>query len=113
MYDIEFSAPQQAICRAKCRRCHPPAMSLPFVTDRLEFVRWIIKLRIFIHNIWRWDWLLNHPESYGLQVAIHITVLFGIVGFFVNSWRKVVWSITFLGAVVIGVMQMLGGPENQ
>ncbi len=72
-----------------------------------------IILFLFIHNIWRWDWLLNHPESYGLQVAIHITVLFGIVGFFVNSWRKVVWSITFLGAVVIGVMQMLGGPENQ
>lgn len=70
-------------------------------------------LYLFIHNIWRWDWLLNHPESYGLQVLIHITVLFGIVGFFVDSWRKVVWSITLIGVALAGVISLLGGPENQ
>ena len=64
---------------------------------------------LVVHYVWRWDWLLNHPNSYGLQGCVCLFMSFGIVGLWVKPWRKALWVTGFSGVVFI-VLQILGGP---
>lgn len=66
---------------------------------------------LLLHNMWRWDWLLSHPNSYGLQGCISLMLSFGIVGMWVKPWRKVLW-ITGISGVLFVALQILGGPSK-
>jgi cation transport ATPase len=61
-----------------------------------------------IHTVWQWNWLLNHPNSYGLQGCICLMVSSSILGLWVKPWRKALWGV-LLGALLVA-MQILGGP---
>jgi hypothetical protein len=67
---------------------------------------------LIIHYVWQWDWLLNHPNSYGLQASICLLILFGIPGAWVKSWRKFCWGVAILGALFV-IFPMLGGPVKK
>jgi len=64
---------------------------------------------LVLHNVWRWDWLLKHPKSYGLQGCICLMASFGIVGLWVRPWRKALW-VTGGSGVLFVLLQILGGP---
>ena len=66
---------------------------------------------LVVNNVWKWDWLLHHPNSYGLQGCLCLMVSFGIVGLFVRRWRKALW-VTGGSGVLFVVLQMLGGPDK-
>jgi hypothetical protein len=57
-------------------------------------------------------WLINHPNSYSLQVSIDI--LFGLLAFivFVPKWRKYV-AIALLLPVLGILIPLIGGPGNR
>lgn len=66
---------------------------------------------VVIHSIWRWDWLLRHPNSYGLQGSLCLMASFGIVGLWVRPWRRALWGVGLFG-VLFGALQILGGPAK-
>jgi len=66
---------------------------------------------LVVHNVWRWDWLLSHPNSYGLQGCICLMASFGIVGLWVRPWRKALWVTGFFGVLFVA-LQILGGPTK-
>lgn len=66
---------------------------------------------VVIHSVWRWDWLLSHPSSYGLQGCLCFMAIFGIVGLCVKPWRKSLWGVGVSGILFV-VLQILGGPAK-
>ena len=71
-----------------------------------------IVFELSIHSsVLRWDWLLNHTNSYGLQVGFSFLILFGILGLMVPSWRKVCWIMGGI-AILATIIQLLGGPTK-
>lgn len=70
-----------------------------------------LAFEIVVHGVWRWDWLLRHPNSYGLQGCICLMASFGIVGLWVKPWRKALWLIGVFGVLFVG-LQILGGPDK-
>lgn len=66
---------------------------------------------ITIRSVVRWDWLLSHPNSFGLQGCIILMIFFGILGTWVKAWRKVLWIVGFLGTLFVA-LQILGGPAK-
>lgn len=64
-----------------------------------------------IHNIYPWNWLLNHPNSYGLQGCIFLMLSFGIIGLWVKPWRKALW-VTGISGLIFVVLQLIGGPNK-
>jgi len=69
-----------------------------------------LTFELVVHTVWRWNWLLNHPNSYGLQGCICLMVSSSILGFWVKSWRKALWGV-LLGALLVA-LQILGGPTK-
>jgi hypothetical protein len=70
----------------------------------------ILAVEIAIHSVWKWGWLLRHPNSYGLQGCFSAFVACGIVGLWVVPWRKALWVTGGVGAVFV-ILQLLGGPS--
>jgi hypothetical protein len=68
-----------------------------------------VVFELVIHYVLRWDWLLRHHNSYGLQGCICLTVSFAIVGLWVHPWRRYLW-ITGSLSLILALFQMLGGP---
>ena len=64
-----------------------------------------------VHYVWRWDWLLSHPNSYGLQGCLCLMVSFATVGLWVRPWRKALWVTGVLGVLLVA-LQILGGPAK-
>ncbi|MEW6263878.1 MAG: cell envelope integrity protein TolA [Thermodesulfobacteriota bacterium] len=69
----------------------------------------ILTFELVVHNVWKWDWLLRHPNSYGLQGCLCLMAAFGIVGLWVKPWRKALW-VTGVFGVLFVTLQILGGP---
>jgi hypothetical protein len=70
----------------------------------------ITAFELIVHKA-PWDWLLKHPNSYGLQVGFDIVLALVICGFFLQKYRKWCWGagvLTFVGVIV----QILGGPKT-
>lgn len=70
-----------------------------------------VTFMLVAHYVWPWDWLLTHPNSYGLQGCVCLFVSFGIVGLWVKAWRKALW-VTGLSGVLFVALQILGGPAK-
>jgi hypothetical protein len=73
----------------------------------------IIIILGFEFTIYRipWDWLINHPNSYGIQASIDFFILLGSLGMFLPKYRKWFW----IGAAIpvgLGLLQLLGGPRK-
>ncbi len=66
---------------------------------------------VAVNSFLRWDWLLSHPNSYGLQVCICLMASFGIVGLWVRPWRKALWGTGIFG-VIFAAVGILGGPTK-
>jgi hypothetical protein len=56
----------------------------------------------------KWDWLLDHPNGYGLQASTGLFILLFTFGIFYAKWRKTVW-VSGAFAVLLVILQILGG----
>jgi len=63
---------------------------------------------VTVNWIIRWEWLLNHPNSFGLQGCISLMAFFAVLGAWVKPWRNVLWVVGFLGALFV-TLQIIGG----
>jgi hypothetical protein len=71
----------------------------------------VLLLEVAVNYILPWNWLITHPNSYGIQGCISLMAFCSILGLGVKPWRKVSWSTVFLGALLV-MFQILGGPAN-
>lgn len=49
-----------------------------------------------------WTWLITHPNSYGLQLAIDVLLLLLVFTIFITNWRKYI-----LGSMLIPIFGFL------
>jgi hypothetical protein len=70
-----------------------------------------VLFQIGIRVLFPWRWLLNHPNSYGLQGCFFLIVFTVIPGLWIRSWRKVLLSAGLVGAILVG-LQLIGGPPK-
>ena len=75
------------------------AISIIFITIFEIFAYWL-----------PWNWLRNHPNSYGLQGSFDILIILAIFGFFRPKWRKWCWGSSGFFVVIILILSLLGGP---
>jgi len=52
----------------------------------------ILAFELLIHLL-KWDWLITHPHTLGLQIAFDFLLVLISYGIFVPKWRKVLWPI--------------------
>jgi hypothetical protein len=59
-----------------------------------------------------WQWLLAHPNSYGLRSLFYLAILSFFLGLFRPGWRTIFWwgSVGVVALLVI-VISLLGGPS--
>lgn len=66
---------------------------------------------ILVHGL-KWQWLLDHPKSLGLQIAGGLLVLLSVLGLLYPKWRNTVWGLsgaTGAFAVLLLIISMLDG----
>ena len=66
---------------------------------------------ILVHEL-KWEWLLDHPKSLGLQIAGGLFVLLSVLGLLYPKWRNTVWGLggaTGAFAVFLLIISMLDG----
>ncbi len=65
---------------------------------------------LIIRSVYPWTWLLNHPNSYGLEGCLGSMIFFGIVGLGVKQWRNTLWCVGLFGVFFV-ILQILGGAK--
>lgn len=60
---------------------------------------------------YRWEWLLTHPHSYGLQGCVGFLVVSLTLGAFCRRYRKGALYSTVLAVLLVG-LQLLGGGDK-
>ncbi len=63
---------------------------------------------LVIHIVLPWRWLLEHPNGYGLQCCLSVSIFSLILGLWVKPWRKTIWVVVIAGAVFTA-FEILGG----
>ncbi len=71
-----------------------------------------IIFELVVHSVWQWDWLLRHPNSYGLQGCLFLVTSFAIVGLSVKPWRKALWGASGIFGMIFVAVSILGGPTK-
>lgn len=71
----------------------------------------VLVFEITVNSVLRWEWLLSHPNSFGLQGCISLMTFFVILGTWVKPWRKVLWVVGVFGALLVA-LQIVGGPAK-
>lgn len=66
----------------------------------------------FMIRLLQWHWLLEHPNSYGLQIAFVLILCLTVFSFLVPKWRKWCWSGGIF-AIILIIIQILGGPVQK
>lgn len=105
--EAEKRAEQEVLLRQKAERnariyAATAAYTLSFIL--------IIAFEVLIRWL-NWSWLIQHPNSYGLQIAFDSLLILSIVGFFHPHWRKFCWG--FGAFAIVGILfQLLGGPKS-
>jgi len=70
-------------------------------------------IAIFEFLVYRipWQWLVMHPNSYGLQLTFDSIVTLLVLGFFRPEWRKWCWGGSAgVGGIILVLLQIIGGP---
>ena len=68
----------------------------------------VLLFEVTVNWIVPWNWLLNHPNSFGLQGCISLMAFFAVLGAWVKPWRNVLWVVGVLGALFV-TLQIIGG----
>lgn len=55
-------------------------------------------------------WVINHPNSYGIQGSIICLIPCLVVGFFKPTWRKWFWAGAVLAFLAV-LLSLIGGPR--
>ena len=71
----------------------------------------VLLFEALVNAVLPWDWLLKHPNSYGLQGCISLMLFFGILGIWVRPWRKSLLVTGFAGAMFV-LLQIVGGSSQ-
>lgn len=71
----------------------------------------VLLFEISINSFVKWQWLLAHTNSYGLQACFSSMLFFIVIGIGVKTWRKGALSVAFF-AVFCVALQLLGGPPS-
>jgi hypothetical protein len=66
---------------------------------------------LIIRSVKPWNWLLTHPNGYGLEGCICLMILFGILGLGVKQWRNTLWVVGLSGVAFV-LLQIIGGPQS-
>lgn len=72
----------------------------------------VLVFELIICRVYPVTWILEHPNSYGLQVGVSIMIFCGILGAWVKPWRTWCWTVGAFG-LLVAVIPMLGGPKQQ
>jgi hypothetical protein len=70
-----------------------------------------ILFEVSVHFVFQWEWLLAHPNSYGLQGCAFVMIVSGVIGLGVKTWRNAFWITGVAGALFVA-LQLLGGPAT-
>ncbi|MEW6070451.1 MAG: hypothetical protein AB1485_07530, partial [Candidatus Thermoplasmatota archaeon] len=70
----------------------------------------VISFEMAVHLI-PWKWLIEHPNSYGLQGAFDLLLVFFVIGLFIQKWRMWCWGAGAFAITCI-IFQIIGGPEK-
>jgi len=57
----------------------------------------------------KWEWLLDHPNTYSLQALAGAAVFLAILGFWYPKWRNRAWGTGGLPAAIFALLGLLGG----
>ena len=71
----------------------------------------VLVFEITVNSVLPWEWLLKHPNSFGLQGCIGLMTFFFILGAWVKPWRKVLWVVGVFGVLFVA-LQIVGGPAK-
>ncbi len=71
----------------------------------------VLVFELLMCRVYPCRWILEHPNSYGLQVGLSIMIFCGILGAWVKPWRTWCWTVGVVG-LVGAVIPMLGGPSQ-
>jgi hypothetical protein len=61
-----------------------------------------------VNSAFPWRWLLDHPQSIGLQACISAVVLFFVAGSIVKEWRKWCFGVGILSFLAV-MFHIIGG----
>lgn len=56
-----------------------------------------------------WDWLVQHPNTIGIQATFDLMLVSTFIGYFVPRWRNYLWGTAVL-SLLGTLLQILGGP---
>jgi len=71
----------------------------------------VVVFEVTINWLVQWDWLLNHPNSFGLQGCISLMAFFAVLGAWVKEWRNVLWVVGLFGVLFV-TLQIIGGQKK-
>ncbi len=63
---------------------------------------------LIIHSVKPWDWLLDHPSSYGLEGCFSVIIFCSVVAIGVKQWRNTLLITGVVGAALVA-LQIVGG----
>lgn len=66
---------------------------------------------LIIRSVKPWDWLLNHPNGYGLEGCVCVILFCGIVASGVKQWRSTLLITGVVGAGLV-ILQLMGGRQT-
>jgi hypothetical protein len=89
-----------------------------FKTTIIAIIISLVISCIFLLSVWfipfaPFNWLKNHPNSYGLQGSIFCLIISFVVGLFKPQWRGRCWGGGALLAFIVVILPLLGGPTER
>lgn len=70
----------------------------------------VVVLELLLNLVFKWQWLLAHSNSYGLQACFSAMVFSFILSIGIKPWRKWLLGAVFFGVLLVAI-QLLGGPS--
>lgn len=69
------------------RRSNAKTQNFSIIKSLIVGAICILVFELFVYLL-PWIWLITHPNSYGLQLAIDVLLLLSAFTFFIVKWRK-------------------------
>lgn len=101
--DVTVKAQGESIARGRAeQKADRYARALATLLALLSMGAFFVVIYLF-----KWQWLLNHSNSYGLQGSAGLFIFLLVFGLTYPSWRKAAWGGAF--SVVLVILYLLGG----